>query len=206
MEYLDSEQCFSKIWSESISRETIIYDILIIYYFLSTVFAHSSFKSNLKKILIEFNENMDIPSDSLSPKEKFESLISALNFGMKMLYLTVYSVVGIYIKTWAIFGLQRSLTNLNVYFINNNYLFDNSTFKNDYMINGMIIYTIVSFFYDKSIGKKYIGIKILSLLKDMLIGTVIFSNETNIIELIRLAFYLSIRFELTSWLIMLLIN
>ncbi len=85
-------------------------------------------------------------------------------------------------------------------------MYDQRDFALDYMISGMVIYTIVSIFYDKSISKRYLGMKILSFFKDMLIGILIFSNESKIVDLIKYTFYLSIRFELTSWLIMLLIQ
>ena len=206
MEYTDSAQCFNNYWNNKISRETVIYDIILIYYFLSVVFAHKSLKSNIKQFLLGINEQIDMPSDNLTPKEKFESLINVLNFGMKILYLTIYTTIGIFIKTWAIFNLQKSITNINTYFSNNNYVYNQMDFTQNYMISGMMIYTIVSFFYDKSISKRYLGMKILSLFKDMLIGIIIFSNESNIVDLIKYTFYLSIRFELTSWLIMLLIQ
>lgn len=119
MEYIDSTQCFNNYLNNKISRETVIYDIILIYYFLSVIFAHKSFKSNIKQFLLGINEHIDLPSNNLTPKEKFDSLINVLNFGMKILYLTIYEII-------------------------------------------------------------------------------IFSNESNIVDLIKYTLYLSIRFELTS--------
>lgn len=204
MDQLDSYQCFDS-WlnlNKNISHFQLVYDILILYYFLVIVFTHKQIKSDCKKIFWKINKILDKQTDQVSMQEKTEQIFAIIKFGFNILYMIMYVFFGFYIKMWFTQTLHTSLT--NIINVSNNY--DINQAHSVYIINGIISWTCVSMLYDRTIIKKNYGTILFTFIKDIIIGGIIFTDVSkNIVELMRYNFFQTIKFEIISIIIMMLI-
>lgn len=201
----DSAQCYdilSKVNSPDIK---LIYDIIIVYYFFVILISHNKIKSDLKNLIISFGRQLDKSPETESQEEKTESVLYAFEVGFKTLGTLIYMMFGFYIKTWLILTIHPSLRNIITIFGNEQVENNTLYYYNNYVISGASVYLIISNLYDKSIVKINKLVSILSVCKDLGIGLIIFMHESQISELMKYSFNLSIKIEIISYLIMIVI-
>lgn len=204
-DYPDSAQCYDMILDKNLLDVKLIYDIIVIYYFFVVILSHRTVKTNLKNLIITFGRQLDKSPETESQEEKTQAVVYAFGVGLNTLGTLIYIMFGFYIKTWLILSVHPSFTNIITIFdrltLDHN---ENLSYYNNYILLGTIVYSIVSNLYDKSFVKKNWIIRILSILKDMSVGLIIFTYDTKITELIKYSFNLTIKFEIISYLIMIL--
>lgn len=204
----DSAQCYNTLSHVIFPDTKLIYDIMIVYYFFVILLSHNNIKSNLKKLTSSFwkqlttSNETDEKNEKEFQEDKIQDVMNVFGIGLKTLETFIYMMFGSYIKTWFILIIYPSLTNVITIFNNENIISNNFT---NNVLSGAIIYTIISNLYDKSIVKTNKLESIFCVGKDIGIGLIIFIHESQISDLIKYSFYLTIKLEIISYLIMILI-
>ncbi len=205
-DYPNSAQCYNMMIDKNLLDVKLIYDIIVIYYFFVVILSHRTVKTNLKNLLISFGRQLEKSPDTESQEEKTQAVMYAFGVGLNTLGTLIYIMFGFYIKTWLILSVHPSFTNIISIFDSYDTFkyYDNLSYYKNYVLLGTIVYSIISNLYDKSFVKKNWIIRILSILKDISIGLIIFTHDSKIQELIKYSFNLTIKFEIISYLIMIL--
>ncbi len=219
--FTNYKQCYYKFDSLPFSREQIIFDTMIVYYLFSIILSKNKLRTNIYNFFQEFNNQIDIPSEKLTNKDKTNGVLWIFDLAFKIIHTIFYTVLGFYLKCWLILKLYHSLTNL---IKTSTALIDilehnlSKIYTGNNIIIGMVSYSVVSMLFDKSFVKNNIPVKFLCITKDMFIGCILFmnynnvhnfdnfdnydnynlDNSENLIELIKYTYYLAIKLELLS--------
>ncbi len=175
----------------------IISDILLIYYFFSIILSRNIINTKISENIINMMTKLDTPSETLTNREKSEDLIGLTKFISKIVYVTIYVCTGYTIKIFLINELNNSF--INIYSNLNNQIVPITPIdQSNVILIKVFVYTIVSNIFDKSLFSNGVVTKFLRICKNIGIGLVLFTSQTDSDYLIKNIFYSILKFEFLS--------
>ncbi len=189
--FYNSERISGSIDKNVLLSKQVIYDVLVIYYFITTLLSNKHIITNTKEKFNMFIREFDYYP--VTNKEKSKNIKNLFSFCFQIIYMIFYCVLGFYAKSFFLLNINKSSLNLIQYIkgdVNN---------LDKYIIS-ITLFTIISLVFDKSLFNKTFLTKILFVAKSIFLGSIIYLDEKSL-DILQYLYFLTIKFEIFSLLI-----